>query len=335
MAATEADAAGQAEPILRVDALKVYFPVRRGALKRTVGHVHAVDAVSFDLVQGRTLGLVGESGCGKSTLGRAVAMLHRPTGGRVLLAGEDMAALRGRALTEARRQVQMIFQDPYASLNPRMKVCEIVGEGYRFQFPGADWRARALEMLDAVGLGAEHMDRYPHEFSGGQRQRIGIARSLALSPSVIVADEPVSALDVSIQAQVINLLDRLKDEFGFSFLFISHDLSVVEHIADEVAVMYLGEFVERASDVDIYTNPLHPYTQALMEAAPRPEKGARHLRKNTLEGDVPSPINPPRGCRFHTRCPKAMPVCAERAPALKPVAPGHDVACFLHHEEAR
>ena len=338
MAATDAmdaPASGGNGPILEIDDLKVYFPVRRGALKRAVGYVRAVDAVTFDLAQGRTLGLVGESGCGKSTLGRAIAMLHRPTAGRVLLEGQDMATLRGRALTAMRRRVQMIFQDPYASLNPRMKVCDIVGEGYRFQFPDADWRARALEMLEVVGLGAEHMDRYPHEFSGGQRQRIGIARALSLSPNVVIADEPVSALDVSIQAQVINLLDRLKAEFGFSFLFISHDLSVVEHIADEVAVMYLGEFVERASDVDIYTNPLHPYTQALMEAAPRPEKGARHRHRTTLEGDVPSPMNPPRGCRFHTRCPKAMPRCAAQAPALREVAPGHRVACFLHHEVAR
>jgi len=334
MAVTE-QGGGPAEPVLKVDNLKVYFPLRRGALKRTVGHVHAVDAVSFELMHGRTLGLVGESGCGKSTLGRAIATLHRPTEGRIQVEGQDLSTLRGQALTKARRRVQMIFQDPYASLNPRMKVCDIVGEGYRFQFPGEDWRARALEMLEVVGLGTEHMDRYPHEFSGGQRQRIGIARSLTLNPSMIVADEPVSALDVSIQAQVINLLDRLKDEFGFSFLFISHDLSVVEHIADEVAVMYLGEFVERASDIDIYTNPLHPYTQALMEAAPRPEKGARGLRKKTLEGDVPSPIDPPRGCRFHTRCPKAMSICAQQAPALKAVAPGHRVACFLHHEEVR
>ncbi|MCB1741227.1 MAG: dipeptide ABC transporter ATP-binding protein [Gammaproteobacteria bacterium] len=316
--------------ILEVRDLKMHFPIRAGLLKRVVAHVHAVDGVSFAVRRGETLGLVGESGCGKSTIGRLVLRLYQPTAGSIMFDGQDITRLDGAGLTAVRQQMQMVFQDPYASLNPRFRVSELVGEAYRVHNKDRAWREHVRDLMAKVGLQPEHMNRYAHEFSGGQRQRIGIARALAMSPRLVVADEPVSALDVSIQAQVINLLDSLKAEFGFSFLFIAHDLSVVEHIADRVAVMYLGKMVELASDRDLYQNPKHPYTEALISAVPKAEAGARRRQRIILRGDVPSPINPPSGCRFHTRCPKVMEHCRRIEPPIVEVAPGHFVACHLH-----
>jgi len=317
-------------PVLEVRGLKMHFPIRKGLLKRIAGFVYAVDGVDFHINQGETLGLVGESGCGKSTVGRMLLKLYDPTDGEIRFEGRDILALGDDELNRTRQRIQIIFQDPYSSLNPRLRVKEIVGEAYRVHSGDKNWLAKVEEVLGKVGLQPEHMNRYPHEFSGGQRQRIGIARALTLSPQLIIADEAVSALDVSIQAQVINLLDSLKAEFGFSFLFISHDLSVVEHIADRVAVMYLGKIVEIATDRSLYQAPLHPYTEALIAAVPRAEAGGKARRKTILRGDVPSPVNPPSGCRFHTRCPKAMDHCKTIEPTMVEALPGHWVACHLH-----
>jgi len=320
--------------LLEVEHLKKYFPICKGLLGKTVGYVHAVDGVSFNIRPGETLGLVGESGCGKSTVGRCLMRLYRPTAGRIEFEGKDVSMLSGPELTALRTKVQMIFQDPYSSLNPRLRVRDIIGEALRVHHlvdPGT-WQDRVRELLEAVGLQADHMARYPHEFSGGQRQRIGVARALAMRPKLIVADEPVSALDVSIQAQVINLLESLKEKFDLSYLVIAHDLSVVEHVSDRIAVMYLGKLVELASDRQLYLDPKHPYTEALMAAVPVAAPGGRHRRKErrVLKGDVPNPINPPSGCRFHTRCARVMEICATREPPPIELEPGHFVSCFRY-----
>ncbi|MFI9719060.1 ABC transporter ATP-binding protein [Streptomyces sp. NPDC052396] len=312
----------QAEAILEVRDLVKHFPLTRGVLfRKQVGAVQAVDGVSFDLRRGETLGIVGESGCGKSTVAKLLVNLERPTGGRIRYRGEDLTRLSGRALKAVRRNIQMVFQDPYTSLNPRMTVGDIVGEPFDIHpevAPKGDRRGRVRELLDVVGLNPEHINRYPHQFSGGQRQRIGIARGLALRPEVIVADEPVSALDVSVQAQVVNLMERLQNEFELSYVFIAHDLSVVRHISDRVAVMYLGRLVELGTEEQIYEHPTHPYTQALLSAVPVPDPTARERRERILlTGDVPSPANPPSGCRFRTRCWKARQKCVEVEPALE------------------
>jgi oligopeptide transport system ATP-binding protein len=319
--------------LLVVEDLKKHFPLRKGLFGKTVGQVHAVDGVSFGIGTGETFGLVGESGCGKSTVGRCLVRLHEPTSGRVRFEGRDVGALSGAGLAGLRMKVQVIFQDPYSSLNPRLRVREIVGEAlrvHRLTAPG-QWEERVRELLEAVGLQADHMARYPHEFSGGQRQRIGIARALAMSPRLIVADEPVSALDVSVQAQVLNLLDSLKERFGLSYLVIAHDLGVVEHVSDRIGVMYLGRLVETASDRQLYLNPKHPYTEALLTAVPVAAPGGKQRRKarTLLKGDVPSPIHPPPGCRFHSRCVRVMPVCRAEEPPAVEVEPGHSVCCFL------
>ena len=322
-------------PLVRVRDLKKHYPVRRGVLRRQVGTVRAVDGLTFDIAEGETLGLVGESGCGKSTTGRALLQLVQPTSGEVRFQDAELTTLAPRALRGARRHMQMIFQDPYASLDPRMSVGSIVGEPLDVHALGTreERRARVRELLALVGLHPEFVDRYPHQFSGGQRQRIGIARALATSPRFIVADEPISALDVSIQAQVVNLLDDLKQRLGLTYLFIAHDLAMVRHISDRVAVMYLGRIVELGSRDDIFQRPLHPYTQALLSAIPipDPEREARRQRV-VLEGDVPSPSHPPPGCHFHPRCPLATDLCKREDPELRDLgvasAP-HQVAC--HH----
>jgi len=317
-------------PLLRVSGLRKHFPVRTGVFGRIRGWVRAVDGVSFEVGRGETLGLVGESGCGKTTVGRTILRLIEPTAGAALLDDEDIFDLAPGELRALRRRMQIIFQDPYSSLNPRMTVEQIVGEGLAIHglASGSELRDRVAELLERVGLSSEHMRRYPHEFSGGQRQRIGIARALALEPRFIVCDEPVSALDVSIQAQIINLLEDLQAELGLSYLFIAHDLAVVEHISDRVAVMYLGKLVEYARAAELYGRPLHPYTQALLSAAPGPGPGAGHERI-ILAGDVPSPADPPPGCRFHTRCPEVMARCRIDEPPLEEIEPGHRAACWL------
>ncbi|WP_051765359.1 ABC transporter ATP-binding protein [Streptomyces sp. NRRL F-5135] len=310
-----------AEPILEVRDLVKHYPLTRGVLfKKRTGAVRAVDGVSFELAAGETLGIVGESGCGKSTVARTLVHLERPTAGRIRYRGEDITRLSGRALKAVRRNIQMVFQDPYTSLNPRMTVGDIVGEPYEIHpeaAPKGDRRRRVRELLEVVGLDPDYAGRYPHQFSGGQRQRIGIARGLALRPEIIVADEPVSALDVSVQAQVVNLMERLQAEFGLAYLFIAHDLSVVRHISDRVAVMYLGRLAETGTDTEIYEHPTHPYTRALLSAVPRPDPAARARRARIpLAGEVPSPAHPPSGCRFRTRCWKARERCAREVPEL-------------------
>jgi oligopeptide transport system ATP-binding protein len=310
----------------------MHFPIFRGVIRKQVGAVRAVDGISFNIQRGETLGLVGESGCGKSTTGRAILQLYKPTAGKVFFDGADLIALKGEELRLMRRKMQMIFQDPYASLNPRMTVGEIVAEPLIVHeaATGREIEERVKHLLDLVKLNPAFSSRYPHEFSGGQRQRIGVARALALQPSFIICDEPISALDVSIQAQVVNLLEELQDQFQLTYLFIAHDLSMVRHISDRVAVMYLGVMVELATRDEIYAKPLHPYTQALLSAVPIPDPVADAKRKRViLEGDVPSPANPPSGCRFRTRCPIAETLCAEERPAFRELKPGHFVACHF------
>jgi oligopeptide/dipeptide ABC transporter ATP-binding protein len=321
--------------LLEVRDLKKHFPIRTGVFKRTTGHVYAVDGVSFNVEKGETMGLVGESGGGKSTVGRTVLRLTEATGGDVTFEGIDvMRASRGDMNT-LRKDMQIVFQDPYASLNPRMRIRDIVGEGLKIHDVGteAERKKRVAELLDTVGLNSEHAERYPHEFSGGQRQRIGIARALALNPKLIVLDEPVSALDVSIRAQVLNLLEDLQDEFGLTYLFVSHDLSVVKHISDRVAVMYLGKIVEISDSAVLYDMPQHPYTEALLSAVPIPDPHTERARRRiVLEGDVPSPANPPKGCVFHPRCPRAQEICTTAMPRLAitgEAGPRHEVACYF------
>ena len=307
-----------------------YFPVRAGVLQRVKAHVQAVDKVSFTVREGETLGLVGESGCGKTTVGRSILRLIEPTSGSVFINGEDVMQMRAQSLKAARRNMQIIFQDPYASLNPRLPIGESVMEGLHIHnvgHPKERWEI-AITMLKKVGLEDYHARRYPHEFSGGQRQRIGIARALALQPKFIVCDEPVSALDVSIQSQVLNILKDLQNEFGLTYLFIAHNMSVVEHISDRVAVMYLGKMVELADREELFRKPLHPYTQALLSAIPIPDPTLKRERI-ILKGDVPSPLNPPQGCRFHPRCPWAIDICSQQEPEFKELLPGHFVACWV------
>ena len=326
---------GNAQPLLDVHNLKMHFPITRGIVfQRQVGAIKAVDGVNFSMFKGETLGLVGESGCGKSTTGRAILQLYRPTDGEVLFEGVDITKTKGEDLRKMRRRMQMIFQDPYASLNPRMTVGSIIGEPLEVHNIGSNKKERqerVQELLKTVGLNPYFVNRYPHEFSGGQRQRIGVARALAVNPAFIVCDEPISALDVSIQAQIINLLEDLQDELGLTYLFIAHDLSVVRHISDRIAVMYLGKIVELADRDELYENPMHPYTQALLSAVPIPDPKIETQRKRIiLEGDVPSPANPPKGCNFSTRCPRVMDICRTEDPPFKEYKPAHFAACYLY-----
>jgi oligopeptide transport system ATP-binding protein len=320
-------------PLLRVRHVKKYFPIRKGVLQREVARVHAVDDVSFEVNEGETLGLVGESGCGKSTLGRTLVRLLEPTDGEIVFQGRPIQHLGTRSLRPLRREMQMVFQDPYASLNPRKRVGTIVSDPMRIHNLGSrsEQKRRVGEILETVGLSPEHYNRFPHEFSGGQRQRIGIARALALRPKLIIADEPVSALDVSIQSQMLNLLDDLQNEFQLTFVFIAHDLGVVRHVSDRIAVMYLGKIVELSPAEELYTRPIMPYTEALLSAVPIPDPDLAEKRERiVLEGDVPSPINPPSGCRFHPRCPHAMPVCSQRFPGRTDLGNGRWTNCFLY-----
>ncbi len=326
------------EVLLQVENLKMHFPITKGIIfQKQVGAIKAVDGLTFDLVKGETLGLVGESGCGKSTTGRAILQLYRPTDGSVRFEGKELTETKGEDLRKMRRRMQMIFQDPYASLNPRMTVGSIIGEPLEVHKIGknkAERQKRVQELLQIVGLNPYFVNRYPHEFSGGQRQRIGVARALAVNPSFIVCDEPISALDVSIQAQIINLLEDLQEELGLTYLFIAHDLSVVRHIADRIAVMYLGKMVELATRDALYEDPKHPYTQALLSAVPIPDPVIEKARQRIiLEGDVPSPANPPKGCNFSTRCPRVMDICREKDPEFKDYGGGHYAACWLYEEE--
>ncbi len=317
--------------LIRVENLKMHFPIYRGVIARKVGAVHAVDGVSFNVKQGETLGLVGESGCGKSTTGRTILQLYKPTAGNIYYKDTNLVQLKSEPMRMMRREMQMIFQDPYASLNPRMTVRDIIGEPLMAfgEGTGKEINEKVADLLKLVKLNPDFADRYPHEFSGGQRQRIGVARALALNPSFIVCDEPISALDVSIQAQVVNLLEDLQKEFNLTYLFIAHDLSMVRHISNRVAVMYLGVIVELADRDELYVNPLHPYTQALLSAIPVADpKYYQKSHRQILEGDVPSPVNPPSGCRFRTRCPIADDHCAEVQPEFREVTPGHFAACL-------
>jgi oligopeptide transport system ATP-binding protein len=326
------NAMSEDQVLLKVEGLVKHFPIYQGVFKRQVGAVRAVDGISFDIRHRETFGLVGESGCGKTTAGRTMIQIYRPTAGKVYLDGVDLTGLKGRDLRRMRRRMQMIFQDPYASLNPRMSIGDTLREPLVVHgvTKGKETDERVAELLNIVQLSPGYASRYPHEFSGGQRQRIGIARALALNPDLIICDEPISALDVSIQAQVINLLGELQSEFGLTYLFIAHDLSVVRHISDRVAVMYLGVIVESADVKGLYNNPLHPYTQALLSAVPVPDPVIEEKRQRIiLEGDVPSPVNPPSGCRFRTRCPVAQEICEQQVPEYREVTPDHWVACHL------
>lgn len=326
------------EVLVRLENLKKYFPLSSGFLQKQAGAVRAVDGVDLEIHEGETLGLVGESGCGKSTLGRTLLQLHRPTAGQVYFGGQNLASMSGAELRRMRSHMQIIFQDPFSSLNPRMTVREIVGEPLEIHnvAHGRARRERVDALLERVGLNPRMGGRYPHEFSGGQRQRIGVARALALNPSFIVADEPISALDVSIQAQVVNLLQDLQEELGLTYLFITHDLSMVRYICDRVAVMYLGKIVELSSVSELYDNPQHPYTQALLSAVPVPDPEVEDVRRRViLEGDVPSPANPPEGCNFNTRCPLAFERCFKEEPELKALLPKHEVACFAVEDTLR
>jgi oligopeptide/dipeptide ABC transporter ATP-binding protein len=319
------------DALVEVRHVKKYFPIRKGLLQREVGAVHAVDDVTFAVPEGETLGLVGESGCGKSTLGRTIVRLYEPTDGEVFFQGRDISGLGSRALRPLRKQMQMVFQDPYASLNPRKRVGSIIGTPLKIHgVPKSERRQRIQELLERVGLSPEHYNRFPHEFSGGQRQRIGVARALALNPKLIVADEPVSALDVSIQSQMLNLLDDLQNELDLTYIFIAHDLGVVRHVSDRIAVMYLGKLVELSPAEELYQRPIMPYTEALLSAVPIPDPDLSHKRERiVLQGDVPSPINPPSGCRFHPRCRYMTDICKEVEPPLADYGNGHLAAC--HH----
>ncbi|MFB4213879.1 ABC transporter ATP-binding protein [Shouchella sp. JSM 1781072] len=324
------------KPLLEVEDLKTYFDIKGGALSKKVGEVKAVDGVSFSVKEGEIVGIVGESGCGKSTTGKSILRLIEPTSGKVRFNGENILELSGEKVRKIRRDMQIIFQDPYASLNPRHKVGKIIGEPMLIHGIGnkAERKKRVEELLEKVGLRKEHANRYPHQFSGGQRQRIGIARALSVHPKLIICDEPVSALDVSVQSQILNLMESLKDEFKLTYVFIAHDLSVVKHISDRVGVMYLGKMVELASSDALYETPMHPYTKALLSSVPIPDPDQKSDRM-ILKGDVPSPSNPPSGCTFHTRCPYVMDVCKSDIPAWREVATDHHVACHLFNDSTK
>lgn len=328
---------GNQETIVQIKNLKKYFPIRRGVFQRVVGHVHAVDGVSFDIYKQETLGLVGESGCGKTTLGRTILLLHKPTDGEIYFQGQELTTLSREELRVMRKKMQIVFQDPFSALNPRMTVGAIVGEPLMIHNKTSreERTKRVQELLELVGLDPKHITRFPHEFSGGQRQRIVVARALALNPTFIVADEPITSLDVSIQAQVINLLEDLQAQLGLTYLFVTHDLSMVRHLCDRVAVMYLGKIVEIAPVNDLYVTPEHPYTRALLSAIPIPDPEVEKTRQRTiLEGDVPNPANPPKGCNFNTRCPLAFERCFKEEPVLEKVSDGHEVACFAFEQKS-